>query len=106
MKRCILRPRAREDRREELRYYRRQAGEAIALRLVDALRDALSGLSRHPAMGSPLLGQMLDVDGLRTWRVPGFPLTFWYIERPDHIDVLRLVGERQDPTGLLDPESS
>jgi toxin ParE1/3/4 len=106
LKRCVLRPRAREDRRTELRHYREEAGERVSLRLVDAMREALEALSRHPAMGSPLLGRALGVEGLRTWRVIGFPLTFWYFERPDHVDVVRLVGQRQDPAGLSDYEQT
>lgn len=66
------------------------------------MREALDAVSRHPAIGSPLLGNALGVEGLRTWRVIGFPLTFWYFERHDHVDVVRLVAQRQDPAGLAD----
>lgn len=104
MKPCVLRPRARQDRRDEVSYYRERAGNAVALRFVTALRAALDELGRHPATGSPLLGNALDIEGLRTWRVIGFPLTFWYFERPDCVDVVRLVGERMDPSGLASYE--
>jgi toxin ParE1/3/4 len=57
-------------------------------------------LSRQPRIGSPVLGQELDVAGLRTWRIDGFPLTFWYFEREMHIDVARLVGQRQDAMSI------
>ncbi len=105
MKRCVLRPRAREDRREEVLWYRRQAGEAVALRLVDALSDALDRMSRYPSAGSTRLALELGVPGLRTWRILGFPLAFWCLERADHVEVVRLVGQRQDPLGLVDLES-
>lgn len=92
----VLRPRAREDRRTEVLYYRKQAGAAVAQKLVQAMAKALQDLEHNPAIGSPTLGKMLGVESLRTWRLQGFPLTFWYFERAEHIDVVRLVGRRQD----------
>ncbi len=96
MKPCRLRPQAREDRRNEVRYYRQEAGTKVAGKLVDALQKALGELARHPGIGSPTLGQELGVAGLRTWRIAGFPLSFWYFERDTHLDIARLVGQRQD----------
>ena len=100
MKPYVLRPLARDDRRNEVRYYRKEAGARVALRLVDALAEALEQISRNPGMGSPTLGQELGLAGLRTWRVRGFPLTFWYFEREVHVDVARLVGQRQDALAI------
>lgn len=104
MKPCVLRPKAREDRRSEVRYYRSEAGARVAGHLVDALSQALEQMGRNPAMGSPTLGQELRVTGLRTWGVRGFPLTFWYFEREAHVDVARLVGQRQDALAIEVPE--
>ena len=100
MKPCRLRPLARQDRRDEIRYYRHEAGSRIALKLADALGKALDELTQHPGIGSPVLGQELGIAGLRTWRIDGFPLTFWYFERETHIDIVRLVGQRQDAMGI------
>jgi toxin ParE1/3/4 len=33
--------------------------------------------------------------------VTGFPLMWFYVEREDHLDVIRLLGERQDVLRLL-----
>jgi len=96
-----LRPQARLDRLAEVRYYRREAGPAVAERLVLASATALSQIERQPGMGSPALGKMLDIEGLRTWRITGFPLMWFYLERPDHLDVIRLLGERQDVVAIL-----
>jgi toxin ParE1/3/4 len=96
----VLRPLARDDRRSEVRYYRKEAGAQVALRLVEALAEALEQISRNPGMGSPILGQELDITGMRTWLVRGFPLTFWYFEREAHVDVARLVGQRQDALSI------
>jgi toxin ParE1/3/4 len=100
VKPCLLRPLARQDRRDEIRYYRQEAGIRIALKLADALEEALDELTRQPGIGSPVLGQELGVAGMRTWRIDGFPLTFWYLERDTHIDVVRLVGQRQDAMSI------
>jgi toxin ParE1/3/4 len=96
LKPCLLRPRARQDRRHEVHYYRSKAGTSVAVKLVDALQKALKDLQCNPGIGSPALGHELGIDGLRTWLIDGFPLTFWYFERETHIDVARLVGQRQD----------
>ena len=100
MKPYALRPQAREDRRSEVRYYRREAGSKVAARLVDALARALQELERQPGIGSPALGHELGLAGMRTWLVEGFPLTFWYFERETHLDVARLVGQRQDALAI------
>ena len=105
MKPVRLRPRARQDRREEIRYYRDEAGQKIAAKLVRALQRGLDAIHENPAIGSPTLGRELGIDGLRTWLIEGFPLTFWYFERETHIDVARLVGQRQDAL-RVDPDEA
>ena len=96
MKPCFLSPKAREDRRHEVRYHRSKAGEGTATRLVLALEVALVQLSRDPGIGSPRIGQALEVEGLRSWRLNGFPLSLWYFERDSHVDVVRVVGQRME----------
>lgn len=100
MKRCVLRPLARQDRRDDVRYCRIEAGARVAAKLVDALKTALQTLQQQPGIGSPVLGRELGITELRTWLVDGFPLSFWYFERETHIDVARLVGQRQDALGI------
>ena len=101
MKPARLRPQARLDRLAEVRYYRQEAGSAIAERLVQASAQALDQIEQQPGMGSPTLGKSLDMEGLRTWRIKSFPLIWFYFERADHLDVVRLLGERQDAVALL-----
>ena len=100
MKLYRLRPRAREDRRAEVLHYRRGDGAKVAANLVQAMSRALLELELNPAIGSPTLGKDLGIKGLRTWRVDGFPLSFWYFDRDDHVDVARLIGQRQDQRGI------
>ena len=101
MKPYRLRPRARDDRRAEVLYYRQEAGAKVAAKLVEAMDKAPAELELNPAIGSPSLGKVIDVEGLRTGRIAGFPLSFWYFERAEHVDVARLIGQRQDQGGLL-----
>jgi toxin ParE1/3/4 len=95
-----LRPQAREDMRHEVRHHRQVAGAQVAAKLVDALRKALRDVERQPAIGSPLIGQAIGIADMRTWRVDGFPLSFWYFDRATHVDVVRLVGQRQDALSI------
>ena len=48
-------------------------------------------------MGSPAIGLEFDIDRLRAWRLDGFPLSLWYFEQAEHVLVVRMVGQRQDP---------
>lgn len=103
MKPVRLRPRARQDRRDEVRYYRDEAGPRVAAGLVKALQRALDTLAENPGIGSPVPGREIGIDGMRTWPVDAFPLTFWYFEREAYVDVVRVVGQRQDAL-RIDPD--
>lgn len=104
MKPAILRTQAQRDRLAEVRYYRKEAGSRVAVRLVNATNAALDQMEEEPGIGSPVLGKMLDIPELRTWRVPKFPLLWFCFERDDHLDVVRLLGERQDLAAILSGE--
>jgi toxin ParE1/3/4 len=96
-----LRPQARDDRRQEVRYYRDQAGPSVAERFVREARKALEQIRLHPFIGSPRIGHELNMQGLRAWRLNVFPAAWFYIVRDDHVDVIRLLGERQDLSAHL-----
>ena len=104
MKPAVLRPQALLDQQGEVRYYRKQGGARLAVKLAKASNEALDQLELEPGMGSPTLGKLLGIPGLRTWRVAKFPLLWCYFERKDHLDVVRLLGERQDIATLLGDE--
>lgn len=101
MKRAHLRPQTLADRKDAARYYRREASTRIAEDMVAAARMALDQIEANPGMGSPRIGQELGIPGLRSWRVSGFPLFWFYFEREDCLDVVRLLGERQDILSIL-----
>lgn len=101
MKPALLRPLALQDQRAQVRYCREQAGSTVALDLARKLRKAMVELQRQPAIGSPRLGREIGIERLRTWPVTGFPLLVLYIERETHLDIVRLLGQRQDLAALM-----
>lgn len=106
MKPARRRPQARTDILDTARYYREAAGAAVAQRFAQAVKDAVAQLEANPAIGSPRVGQEIGVSELRIWRLSGFPAALWYFERADHVDIVRLVGERQDPLVVNVPTTS
>ena len=64
--------------------------------MFDAAIAALETIERVPAKGSPRLGQLCELPGLRSWRVTGFPMQSLCFETKGHRDVVRLLGDRQD----------
>jgi toxin ParE1/3/4 len=104
LKPAILRPQAFRDQKAEARYYRDKAGARTAVRFVNATNAALDQIELEPGIGSPALGSRLEIPDLRTWQLKKFPLLWFYLEREDHLDVLRLLGERQDIGAILGAE--
>jgi len=103
LKRAKLRPLAEQDLVETIQYV--QAGDrALGARFFDAALAALEPIQRMPAMGSPRVGRLCDIPRLRAWRVTGFPVQWFYFEANDHLDVVRLLGERQDIAAILSDE--
>jgi len=89
---------------EAARHYAREGGVALGERMFDAALAALKPIQRMPAMGSPRLGLLCEIPGLRAWRVKGFPMQWLYFEAEDHLDVIRLLGDRQDIAAILTGE--
>jgi len=104
LKPAVLRPQALRDQQGEARFYRKEGGTRPAVRVAKATSDALDKIELEPGMGSPRLGKLLGIPGLRTWQVGKFPLLWRYFERRDHLDVVRLLGERQDILAILGDE--
>ena len=101
MKRAHLRPQAEADLLEATRHYATEGSVELAERMFDAAIAALEPIQRMPAMGSPRLGQLCDIPGLRSWRVADFPMQWLYFEAEDHLDVVRLLGDRLDIVAIL-----
>ena len=101
MKPARLRPQAEADLIDAAQHYAQAGSPELAERMFDAALAALKPLERMPAMGSPRLGQLCEISGLRAWRVPDFPMQWLYFETADHLDVVRLLGDRQDIVAIL-----
>ncbi len=103
MKRKLVVPRqhALRDVEEALAYYLDEGAEAAALGFIDALERAYQHLGRHPATGSPRYAHELNLPDLRVWPLSKYPHLVFYMERPDHIDVWRVLhGQRDIPARM------
>lgn len=97
----IPRALAAEDVEEAIRYYLNEDAGLAALGFIDALEQAYSQIGRHPATGSPRHGHELDMPGLRSWPLKGYPYIVFYVERDGYIDVWRVLhGLRDIPDWL------
>jgi len=92
---------AEEDLVAVARFYAHEGGRELGARVFDAALAALKPIQDMPAMGSPRLGQLCEIPGLRSCRVKGFPLQWLYFEADAHLDVVRLLGDRQDIAAIL-----
>jgi toxin ParE1/3/4 len=92
---------AEQDLTSAARHFAKEGGAALGARVFDAAIASLEPSQRMPGMGSPRLGELCDIPGLRSWGVTGFQLRLFYFERPDHLDIVRLLDERQDIAAIL-----
>ncbi len=97
-----LRPLAEADLVERTQYYASEAGADIAARFFDAAIAALRAIERMPGAGSPRVGELCGIPGLRMRRVAGFPCGWFYFVRNDHLDVVRLLADTQDLNTILE----
>lgn len=101
MKRAHLRPQAEADLVEAATHDAKEGSIELAVGMFDAAIAALEPIERMPGMGSPRLGLLCEISGLRSWRVTDFPMQWLYFEAEDHLDVVRLLGDRQDIVAIL-----
>ncbi len=83
------------------RHDAQEGGVDLDERMFDAALAALKPIQRMPSMGSPRLGLLCEIPGLRFWRVTGFPMQWLYFEAEDHLDIVRLLGDRQDIVAII-----
>ena len=102
----IPRALARADVDEAIVWYVKEGGEAVALGFVDALVQAFTHIGRQPATGSPRYAHAHNLPGLRHWGLNRYPWLVFYVERPDHIDVWRVLhAERDIPAWMREPDA-
>ena len=101
MKPAVLRPLAEQDLLAITRWYTEQGGSRLGGRAFDAARKALVRIERMPALGSLRIGERCNLPGLRLWGVEKFRVRWCYFERDTHLDVVRLLADRQDIAAIL-----
>ena len=102
----VLRERARRDIDEAVEHYLDEAGEAVALDFIDALRDTRRRIGEQPASGSPRYAHELDIPGLRCLPVGKFPHLVFYVEGVAGTDVWRVLhGARDIPAWMREPDN-
>jgi toxin ParE1/3/4 len=99
--RPILRPQAEVDLVERAHYYRHEGGSDLATRFFDTAMTALDAIGRMPGAGSPRVGELCGIDGLRVRRIPNFPCGWFYFASRDRVDVVRLLADAQDTAAVL-----
>ncbi len=102
MKPVELRPLAEADLVSRTRHHRGAGGSELGTRFFDAAVAALRAIEQMPGVGSPRIGELIGVPGLRRIGVQGFPCGWLYLERPEVLDVVRLLADRQEVAVLLD----
>jgi toxin ParE1/3/4 len=96
-----LRPLAETDLISRTRRYRREGGAELGARFFEAAIDALRAIEQMPNAGSPRVGDLCGIPGLRVRRVVGFPCGWCYFVGDHHIDVVRLLADAQDLPAIL-----
>jgi toxin ParE1/3/4 len=96
-----LRPRAETDLVERTRYYRVEGGDALGGRFFEAAMTALDAIGRMPGAGSPRVGELCGIAGLRVRRVANFPCGWFYFATGDRVDVVRLLADAHDIAAVL-----
>ncbi|HJV26813.1 MAG TPA: type II toxin-antitoxin system RelE/ParE family toxin [Aromatoleum sp.] len=105
VKPVVPREQANRDVDDAVSCYLNEGAESVALGFIDALEEAYTYIGRHPGSGSPRYGHELDLPGLRSWPLSRYPYLVFYVERPDHIDVWRVLhGQRDIPAWMQDPD--
>jgi len=98
---ATLRTLAEADLIERTRYDRREGGESVGRRFFDEAMATLHAMERQPNGGSPRVGELCDIPGLRVRRIASFSCGWFYLTGGESIDVVRLLAYAQDLRAIL-----
>lgn len=103
MKPVRVRPRA-DTEIDALADYIASDSPGAAMRFLDAVQKSLDLIGEQPGIGSRRYAHLPMLEGLRMWAVSDFEKhLIFYIERPNYIDVLRVLhGSREIPAALME----
>lgn len=106
VKPVVPRTLANRDIDEAIADYLSAGAEQAAFGFIDAIEHASAHIGRHPATGSLRYAHELNLPGLRFWPLTHSPHLVFYVERPEHIDVWRVLsGQRDIPAWMHEPET-
>lgn len=106
VKPVIPRGLAHHDVDDAIDYYLADSAPQAAEGFIDEVEQAFARIGRQPGVGSPRYGHELEIPGLRAWPLKRYPYLVFYMERPDYIDVWRILHTRRDiPAWLGPPEA-
>jgi toxin ParE1/3/4 len=98
----IVKPAARSDILEQLRYYTDTGGNDVGDRFFVGIRHSLLTIAQAPSAGSPRHFDNPALDGLRSRMVSGFEsVRVYYLIRDETIIVVRILHGRRDLQALL-----
>lgn len=102
----VPREQANQDVDDAVAYYLDEGAESVALDFISALERAYTHIGCHPCTGPPSYGHELGLPGLRSWSLSRYPYLVFYVERPNHIDVWRVLhGQRDIPAWMQEPDA-
>ena len=101
MKPAVQRALAQQDISNAFDHYLSVASAAIATDFVFEFDACMQRIEHFPGAGSIRYAELLDVDGLRFVIVNRYPYLVFYFERPDYLDVVRLLRQLQDIPAIL-----
>ena len=93
---AYFRRKATDDVDDALSFDVAEAEADVATGFVDELERTIRQLELHPELGSLRFAFDLDLPGLRSLRLDGFPHLIFYLVRADRLDVLRVLHASRD----------
>ena len=105
-KEIIPRALAEQDVNDALEFYLAEAGRKVALGFIDALERTYRLIGQQPGAGSSRYAHELDLPGLRSWPLRGYPYVVFYVPRDDFIDVWRVLHAASDLPAWMTGENT
>jgi toxin ParE1/3/4 len=103
----VPREQAHQDVEDVVAHYIAEGAEAAALGFINASEKAYRHIGLHPAISSPRYAHELNLPGLRSWPLTRYPYLVFYVERPDRVDVWRVLhGQRDVPAWMQELEGT
>jgi len=102
IRKSVIRPAAQAEIDQQADYLAEYAGDAIALRFLDAVQSTITSLLELPDAGSPWLSDDPRLQDIRKRSVSGFPNhLLFYRCTASAIEFLHLYHAKQDIAGRL-----